>query len=423
MDTRLENLKSFLREKAVILSKNLENPELSEIFVNAYCNTIDTTVSFTDDDAFVITGDIPAMWLRDSVAQVTHYLPFIGESEELAILVRGMISRQADCILDDPYANAFNISTSGESWEASDKTERNNPFAWERKYEVDSLCSFPYLVHHYITATGDTSVINEKTIKAFNLIIEVFTAEQDHAKNSSYYFVRENCPVTDTLVNDGKGRPVGYTGMTWSGFRPSDDACYYHYLVPSNMMAVVAMKHIANYCNDLKDEANKLALEIQDGIDKFAIVDHPEFGKIYAYETDGLGNYVFMDDANVPSLLALPYLGYCSADDEIYLNTRRFVLSKANPFYFEGTTLIGVGSPHTPANCVWPIALCIEGITTDNKEDIDRIIDMLINSHAGTKLMHESINKDDEMDFSRPWFAWANSLFAYFIYKKVIENK
>ena len=158
----------------------------------------------------------------------------------------------------------------------------------------------------------------------------IFTVEQDHSK-SPYYFRRTNCPPTDTLTHDGHGAPVAVTGMTWSGFRPSDDACVYGYLIPSNMFAVVTLGYTAEIMREIyKDgevvaRAEKLASEIRDGIEKYGVVEHPKFGKMHAYETDGLGNYVFMDDANVPSLMSIPYLGYCSADDEIYKNTRAFV--------------------------------------------------------------------------------------------------
>jgi meiotically up-regulated gene 157 (Mug157) protein len=162
----------------------------------------------------------------------------------------------------------------------------------------------------------------------------------------------------------------------------------------------------------LEVEYRSLACEIDDGIRKHGIYDHSKFGQIYAYEVDGLGNILLMDDANSPSLLSAPYIGYCGKDDEIYQNTRRFILSYENPWYFEGEVAKGIGSPHTGYDKIWHISLAMQALTSDNKEEIEKCLEMIKNSHAGTYLMHESFNKDDAEDFTRPWFAWANSLFA-----------
>lgn len=258
-------------------------------------------------------------------------------------------------------------------------------------------------------------------------ILDLFTVEQDHSK-SPYYFRRTNCPPTDTLTHDGHGAPVAVTGMTWSGFRPSDDACVYGYLIPSNMFAVVTLGYTAEIMREIyKDgevaaRAEKLASEIRDGIEKYGVVEHPKFGKMYAYETDGLGNYVFMDDANVPSLMSIPYLGYCSADDEIYKNTRAFVLSKENPYYYEGTAAKGVGSPHTPPEYIWHIALSMQGLTSRDPEECKALLHMLKTTDDGKGFMHEGFHKDDPSRFTRPWFAWSNSLFSEFVLKCMDEN-
>ena len=249
-------------------------------------------------------------------------------------------------------------------------------------------------------------------------IVEVFKNEQNHAERSKYFFNRKDCPVTDTLPMEGKGNPVSYTGMTWSGFRPSDDRCVYGYLVPANMMAVCALKKAADMANigfedtKLESECRSLAFDIDEGIKAHAIYDHHKFGKMYAYEVDGNGNMILMDDANSPSLMAAPYLGYADKDDELYRNTRKFILSIENPWYFEGSVAKGVGSPHTGQNKIWHIALCMQALTSDNDDEINACLKMIADSHAGTYLMHESFNKNDDTDFTRPWFAWANSLFA-----------
>lgn len=398
----------------------MERPAIAAMFGRAYLNTIETTVRFDENGAFVITGDIPAMWLRDSSAQVRHYLNLTAEDEQIRSLVASLIKRQAYCILDDPYANAFN-QTKKEGNHYEDTTEFDNPMAWERKYEVDSLCYPVNLAYHFMKASGSTEHLDEDFKVACVKILDTFETEQHHAEKSKYRFSRKNCPPSDTLKCDGMGTPVAYTGMTWSGFRPSDDACEYHYLIPSEMFAVVILGYIAEIADtvwhdtELSSRALRLRGEIDDGIRRYGIVEHPEFGKIYAYETDGLGHYTLMDDANVPSLLSIPYLGYCTADDEIYKNTRRFVLSKGNPYYYEGEAARGIGSPHTPKNYIWHVSLAMQGLTSENEEEIDTLLDLFETTTAGTGLMHEGFHVDDPCRFTRAWFAWANSIFAEFV--------
>lgn len=402
-------------------------PELAPFFKGCFLNTIETTVTKLDDGGyFVITGDIPAMWLRDSAAQLTHYIRFANEDENLKEIIRSVIARQVEFVCLDPYANAFNAVPNSHSH--NDETDFYHDLIWERKYEVDSLCAPLYLAHQYYMTTLDDSVFTEQFHKMMYIIAEVFKKEQNHFQCSSYYFNRQNCPQTDTLPCDGKGNDVAYTGMTWSGFRPSDDRCVYGYLVPSNMMAVCALKKAAEMANigyedtKLESECRSLAFDIDEGIKEHAVYEHPKFGNIYAYEVDGKGNIILMDDANSPSLLAAPYLGYVKKDDEIYQNTRKFILSINNPWYFEGAVAKGVGSPHTGNNKIWHIALTMQALTSDNKEEIENCLKMIANSHAGTFLMHESFDKDDDTLFTRPWFAWANSLFAELLIRLAEQN-
>mgnify|MGYP002675233407 CR=1 FL=1 len=319
-----------------------DRPKLAKLFENCYPNTLATTTKILEDGStFVFTGDIPAMWLRDSSAQVRHYIGAAKRFPEVAELIEGLLKKQMFCIQLDPYANAYN---------------------------------------------GEFK-------KTAELVMELWTKEQNHPEDSDYYFIRKNCPPTDTLSHEGKGAPVAVTGMTWSGFRPSDDACVYGYLVPSNMFASVVLGYLSEIFREIyHDEAaaakaEKLQGEIDEGIRKYGIVEHEKFGKIYAYETDGMGHYTLMDDANVPSLLSIPYLGWCKADDEIYQNTRRFVLSSNNPFYYEGKVLKGVGSPHTPPRYVWHIALSMQGLTSSDREEQEELLKLLENSDAGTGYM------------------------------------
>jgi uncharacterized protein len=389
---------------------------LSQMFAATFVNTFETTLKFqADGSVFVITGDIPAMWLRDSAAQVQPYLRLAKSDPVIADLLVGVVKRQMAMVLIDPYANAFNEAPNGHCHNR-DKTDMG-PWIWERKYELDSLCAPLKLAFDLWQATGLTKHLNADFVQASRLIVATIKQEQRHTE-SRYSFQRFDCPPSDTLSHDGRGSAVGYTGMSWSGFRPSDDSCRYHYLVPSNMFAVVALQNLAALpLNDpaLAAEALALAGEIREGIEAFGKVRHTEFGEIYAYEVDGVGNHNFMDDANVPSLLAMPYLGYCAADDPIYLNTRAFVLSKGNPYYYSGKVASGIGSPHTPPDYIWPISLCMQGLTAQTREEKMAMLNMLLKTDAGTGLMHEGFHKDDASQFTRPWFAWANSLFAEFV--------
>lgn len=402
-------------------------PALAGLAKQCYLNTIETTVKPCENgDWFVITGDIPALWLRDSAAQLRPYMPLCKTSPELREIIKGIIRRHAFYISVDPYANAFNEGPTG-GGHTSDETDFYSDYIWERKYETDSLCASVYLLADYFDACADASVFTPEVHKMLQSIIDTLTREQRHAEESTYFFRRCDCPETDTMPQNGKGNPVGYTGMTWSGFRPSDDRCVYNYLIPANMMCVVAAKRAAalleiGYGDAVyAAKARALAAGADEGIRRYGVVEHPVFGRIYAYETDGLGNYVLMDDANSPSLLAMPYLGYCEKTDPIYLNTRRFILSKDNPFYFSGKAAKGVGSPHTGPDKIWHIALTMQALTSTSEAEICDCLTMLASTTAGTNYMHESFNKDDPADYTRSWFAWANSLFAQMLSGLVME--
>lgn len=397
-----------------------DDKKVQTLFENCFSNTYETTLKTRDDGSvFVITGDIPAMWLRDSAAQVRPYLILAETDPEIADMIEGVIQSQFNYINHDPYANAFNEEANGQRYH-EDATEMT-PLIWERKYEIDSLCYPIQLAYLFWKSTGRTAHFNESFQSAVRSIIETWVVEQYHEEYSSYRFERDNCPPSDTLTRDGRGTPVSYTGMTWSGFRPSDDACQYGYLIPSNMFAVVVLKQLAEIADtvlidkDLSNAAVKLAEEIDLGIRTFGIVEHPDYGRMYAYETDGFGNYNLMDDANVPSLLSLPYLGYCSSDDPIYLNTRKFILSTENPYYYEGKAAKGIGSPHTPKSYIWHISLAIQGMTAVSAQEKEEILALFKTTDADTNLMHEGFHVDAPEKFTRPWFSWANSMFSEFL--------
>lgn len=403
-------------------------PKLLKLFKQCFPNTLETTTRLLDDGTtFVFTGDIPAMWLRDSSAQVRHYLPLAAEDKELQRIIEGLVRRQIFYIGIDPYANAFNEEDNDNRYE-EDLTELN-PWVWERKYEIDSLCYPIQLSYLYWKETGLTSLFDEAYLRTMKTIVSLWRTEQRHFEQSPYRFARTTGPKSDTLRNNRMGMPVNYTGMTWSGFRPSDDACTFGYLIPANMFASVVLDYMAEIADSaygdaqLQAAALELKEEIDYGIETYGIYRHPEFGDMYAYETDGFGNYNLMDDANVPSLLAIPYLGYADSDNPIYVNTRKFILSKHNRYYYEGKHAKGIGSPHTPHRYIWPIGLSMQAITSTDDAEIAQLLQMIMSTDAGTGYMHEGFHVDDPEQFTRPWFAWANSLFAELVYKLMKESK
>ncbi len=395
-------------------------PQLARTFAQCFPNTLETTIRLLDDGtSFVFTGDIPAMWLRDSSAQVSPYLPLARHDPDLRRLISGLIKRQAGYLATDPYANAFNAQPDG-SGHTGDLPPQGS-WVWERKFELDSLCYPVSLLWRYWQATDDRSVFTPEVVRMLDIVLDVMRTEQRH-EASPYRFERPDPLLpSDTLPRGGRGSPVGFTGMVWSGFRPSDDACTYGYLLPANMFAVVVLGQLAQMAKEVLDDqelatrALNLQAEIERGIQTHGVVEHPTYGRIYAYETDGLGHHLLMDDANVPSLLSMPYLGYRPADDPIYRNTRRFVLSPDNPYFFQGREAAGVGSPHTPGGLIWPIALAMQGLTSTDPQEQSRLLDTLCATTGGTDYMHESFHPDAPTHFTRPWFAWANSLFAEFV--------
>ncbi|MEO1780920.1 MULTISPECIES: glycoside hydrolase family 125 protein [Enterococcus] len=385
-------------------------------FNAAFANTLLTTVKRHEDGTtFLLTGDIPAMWLRDSTAQVRPYLVIAKEDEDLAAMISGLVKKQFFYINIDPYANAFNEADNGAGHQ-DDHTEMNG-WIWERKYEIDSLCYPVQLAYLLYKNTGRTDQFNEDFVAGVKKILQVFTTEQDH-NQSPYTFVRDTWREEDTLINEGRGAEVAPCGMTWSGFRPSDDRCIYGYLVPSNMFAVVALGYIEEiFTKVLSDSeivatASKLKAEIEAGIEAHGRTTNAAGEDIYAYEVDGLGNATIQDDSNVPNLISAPYLGYGDIHDERYLRTRKTLLSKENPFYYEGTFAKGIGSSHTPENYVWPIAMAMEGMTTADKAEKERILNQLVATDAGTHLMHEGFDVEDPNQYTREWFSWANMMFC-----------
>jgi len=411
--------------------KKVKDEELGWLFNNCFPSTLDTTVTYTTrdgrPDTYVITGDIDAMWLRDSSAQVWPYLQLISKDAELRQLIAGVINRQARCIIKDPYANAFyGDDTKVGEWK-TDKTKMQ-PGIHERKWEIDSLCYPIRLSYHYWKTTNDTKPFDAQWQQAVKTVLQTFREQQRKDNRGPYSFQRETANATDTQPMKGYGYPIKPVGLICSAFRPSDDATLYSFLVPSNFFAVVSLRQASEMmtavAKDAKtaQELTTLANEVEAALKQHAIVNHPKYGKVYAYEVDGFGSQVLMDDANVPSLIALPYLGAVPVSDPIYQNTRKMLLSEDNPFYFKGTAGAGIGGPHVGQDMIWPIGLVTQGLTSTNDAEIKQCIQTLKATHANTGFMHESFHKDDPTKFTRSWFAWANTIFGEFLWKVYQEK-
>jgi len=394
--------------------------KLGRMVANCLPNTLDTTVELgTRDrrpDTFVITGDIHAMWLRDSTAQVWPYLRFAREDPRLKLLLRGVVERQTGCVLIDPYANAFNRELVPSPEHADDETEMK-PGVFEQKWELDSLCSVIRLAHGFWKASGDTAPFDARWREAMKLIVATMRTQQRKNGLGPYRFQRKTDWSPDQVPGNGYGNPVRPDGLIVSLFRPSDDATILPFLVPSNFYALVSLRRLAELSSslgysDVASESSALAAEVGAALRAHGTAIHPRHGRVWAYEVDGFGSTLFMDDANVPSLLSFPYLGCCSPNDPLYRRTRAMVLSSDNPWFHRGRTAEGIGSPHTPGNRIWPIAIIMRSLTSTSDAEVASCLRTLAATDAGTGFMHEAFEANDPMQYTRPWFAWANSLFG-----------
>lgn len=404
-----------------LVKRRIGDPELAWLFENCYPNTLDTTVEMGSfegrPDTAVITGDIPAMWLRDSSAQVWPYVPLAAKDGALRAMLEGVIRRQARCILIDPYANAFmaNLNDPPLEWSRSDLTEMKQGVG-ERKWEIDSLCYPMRLAYGYWRATGDAAPFAGRWHEAMKLAVKTMRVQQRRDGVGPYHFQRTSKVSTEMLPNGGFGAPVKAVGMIASGFRPSDDACTFPFLVPSNLFAVTSLKHLAEMAHavlhdeTLANEATALADEVRRALREHAMAQTSE-GSIWAYEVDGYGSQLLMDDANVPGLLGLPYLD-SSPDAALYARTRSFAWSKRNPWFFQGSAGEGIGGPHVGKDMIWPMAITVYALTSQSETEIAHALTMLKHGSAGSGFMHESFNCNDAAKFTRSWFAWANTLFG-----------
>ncbi|BDE05715.1 glycosyl hydrolase [Vulcanimicrobium alpinum] len=371
------------------------NAKLDRLYLTAYDETIQRhALAQRDGTTYVSTGDIEAEWLRDASATVRPYIGLSQHDGDVQSKLRGVVARQAKYILKDPYANAFSRSYR----------------VVERKFEVDSLLYPIWFAYDYYRQTGDRRIFTPEVRKAFNRVLSTMRSEQHHQQRSRY--------VHPQLANGGRGSSVRYTGMVWTGFRPSDDPVRYHYNIPVNMFAAVVMKDLTTIARDvwhdgrMASNAWGLSVQIQRGIEQYGTLQLKPFGRIYAYEVDGLGHANVMDDANIPSLLSIPYFGYLPKDNSLYLATRRFVLSDRNPYFFRGKYAEGVGSPHTPHGYVWPLALCVQALTSSDEREVSRVFGWIAVSDIGDHRLHESFNANWPETYTREDFAWPNALYA-----------
>lgn len=420
-------------EKTIIAFKaGVKNGELAWLFENCFPNTLDTTVFHHMNDGvpdtYVITGDIDAMWMRDSSAQVWPYLQLVKEDTALQHLIAGVINRQTQYILKDPYANAFYNDPQKKGEWTSDHTDMK-PGVHERKWEIDSLCYPIRLGYHYWKKTGDTNPFGADWKKAMLTVYKVFREQQRKESLGPYKFQRTTQFATDTLPMNGYGYPVKPVGLICSAFRPSDDATVYSFLIPSNFFAVASLKQAAEMLKSIAGDQSTasqfltLAAEVEAALKDHAVIEHKQYGKVYAYEVNGFGSYNLMDDANVPSLLSLPYLGALKNTDPVYQNTRKMILSDNNPFFFKGKAGEGIGGPHVGKDMIWPMSITMRALTSTNDKEIKECIQLLQKSHGDTGFMHESFHKDDPKKFTRSWFAWANTLFGELLLKTYQQKK
>lgn len=428
------------------LKLRIRDPDLARLVENCLPNTLDTTIlwhqsSETDPQSFVVTGDIHAEWLRDAARQLSVYQPLVKHDEKLKNLMLGAINTQARYINISPYCNAFHPPPRshvkrGDTAKDDVFPRPNWHYVFECKYELDSLASFLTLTNdYYENSDGDLLFLSDLWMRAFEKILIVMkresvpTFDKETGQPLGYYyaFKRQTNIGTETLPLNGVGNPVNFgTGLVRSAFRPSDDATILQFFIPANAHMVTELKRLrANFLNSkippkFEPEGfiattDRFIEQMEEGIKNYGVVQHPNWGSVYAYEVDGYGGNVFMDDANIPSLLSLPDMGFLDATDDVYQNTRKMVLAnEGNPYYLEGEYFKGIGGPHIGIQNAWPMSQLVKIRTSDNDHEILDSLHQIMTTTANLGLMHESVhvNSPHGRDFTRSWFAWCNSEFG-----------
>ncbi|MBU6143887.1 MAG: glycoside hydrolase family 125 protein [Acidobacteria bacterium] len=369
-------------------------------------------VELGDRTIFVATGDIPAMWLRDSTWQLRPLLAAANNTGEIEKVIVGVSKRQSEYLLIDPYANAFNPEPNDFHWHKDFPDQ--NPWVFERKFELDSIAAFWDLALRLYRVTGQKSHLDDNFWRATKSCLELLRREQAHS-HDSYIFTRTNAPTHDYLSNGGRGAEFESVGFVWSGFRPSDDACELPFHIPSNLHLTNVLSWLSELSaefgyEDLANQASEISLQISKAVAEYGIVD----GR-FVYEVDGMGNFIDIDDPNVPSLLSLPYLNVLGAEDETYLATREFILSKKHKMFVSGEIATGISSIHTPPRNIWPLAIAVEGLTTTSQQEAEVCLQRLEALSAKTLANHESVSVDDADQFTRSWFSWADMTYLHLL--------
>ncbi|KAK0275421.1 hypothetical protein LTR35_011123 [Friedmanniomyces endolithicus] len=429
------------------VSNNISDPDLKRLFTNSYPSTVDTAIKWkgyaagSDEElTFVITGDINAMWPRDSANQMQSYLPLLtadNSSNSLASLYRGVINLQARYISLDPYCNSFQppvesgVSPSPNPSASDDTVFPNytNTSVFECKYELDSLAAFLEVSTNYYNATEDFTFFKKYSwVQAVETVLEVaqnMTVPTYQANGNvsvlSYSFTRLTTRSSETTENDGKGNPFNNgTGLIRSFFRPSDDSTIFQGFIPANMMFSRFLASSATIAeaigeSDLCNRMTTMASDLRTAITAHGIVETAAYGQIYAYEVDGYMGQNIMDDANIPSLLAAPFFGYLDLNDPVYQNTRKLLLSANNPYFMRGPQISAIGGAHDGPGFAWPMAAIVRILTSNDDAEITQQLQEIVSTTDGLGLIHESINTFNVSDWTRQWFSWANGLFGQMI--------
>jgi meiotically up-regulated gene 157 (Mug157) protein len=378
------------------------DPGILRVDADTLFHTVNSDFFLQDDGTmYVQTGDIPAMWLRDSSAQTLPYVRFTDDIPAFRPIVRAVIDRNARNVLTEPHANAF---TAGYK-------------IWEEKWEPDSLAYPVTLIYSYWQQTHDRSIFTPRVRWALEHTLATYECEVHHDPCSDYR--------SRFLPNQGRGADYSETGMVWGAFRPSDDRVKYPFNVPQNMLVAVALDEMAEIAIDgFGDQhmalgAAQLGASVRAGVERYGTVYDFRYGWMYAYEVDGRGGFELMDDANVPDLVAAPLWEYVSPDDPIYQNTRRFALSNDDPFYYRGRYASGLGSPHTPTGWVWPLGMTGQALTSQSSAEVADLIRSIAATGSSDGLIHESFDPDDPSRFTRSEFGWANAAYAELLFRSV----
>ncbi|GAB7362246.1 hypothetical protein MBLNU230_g2271t1 [Neophaeotheca triangularis] len=439
------------------MNERMVDQDLARIFENAFPNTLDTTVRWHVDgtetekkqrfhgsrhasedawqgpQSFIVTGDINAEWLRDSTNQLAQYQRLAKKDSKIENLILGAINTQAEFVIESPYCNAFQPpppsklkpSDNGQGDTVHPAYEPSRVF--ECKYEVDSLAHFLKLTNDFHNHTGSTNFLNPRWYTALETLLQVldeqsrptFNAKTGAFEGQTYTFRRRTDAGTETLNLNGQGNPLNHgTGLIRSAFRPSDDATILGFFIPGNAMMAVELQRTANLLSSTTSRT-KLAQnlltrseKITAGIWEHGVVTHKTHGPVFAFEVDGYGSAILMDDANLPSLLSLPLLGFLPVSDPTYQNTRTLVLSsQTNPYYLTGHSFSGIGGPHIGLQNAWPMSLLVQAMTSTDEAEVSMLLEK-VKKASPLGLIHESVNVQRVAVYTRSWFAWANSVFA-----------